>query len=202
MNLKPNDAEVRAELLETIKRGLMTFTEERLLEGAEIRILAKRVDEIMAHLQRASTYFLNEIAVVPSDKIYNTLSAGIDDEKLILEYLLFSPSKAAILDIRKALGVGYLIDAPLEQREALRAALYISHAIRFMHSQRPNVALDIPPLAGYVTADVLAVILQHPDRGDSILDYVKERNLISDEVDPGRLTEYLNGPSALAAGTL
>lgn len=202
MNLTPSDAEVRAELLETIKGGLTTFTEELLLDGAEIRFLTKRVDEIMSHLQRASTYFLNEITVVPSDKIYNTLAHGIEDEKLILEYLLLSPSKAAILDIREALGVDSLIDAPLEQREALRAALYISHAIRFMHSQRPNVALDIPPLAGYVTADVLAVILKHPDRGEAILDYVKERDLISDEVDPDRLTEYLNGPSALAAGTL
>lgn len=193
------DAESRAEALEIIERGLIKFTKE-LMDGAENEFLSGRVKGIMIDLHKASTYFLVEIAVIPSSDIFNTLYAQIDDETRTLEYLLFSPSDVAILDIRKALGAESLLDTPLEQREGLRTALNISHTMRFEYSQRTNIVP--PPPAGYVTAEVLAVILQHPDREDAIISYVKERGLVSDEISPKHLDEYLSGTAPLAAGML
>lgn len=201
MTVNFDESEVRAEALETIERGLITFT-KGLVDGAENEFLAQRVDGIMYQLHRASTYFLNEISAVPSDHVFNTIYAGIDDETRTLEYLLFSPSDVAILDIRKALGIKTLLDAPLDQRKGLRTALNVSHTIRFIYSQRPNVNLDLPPLAGYVTAEVLPVILQYPDREEAIISYVRDRKLISDEIIPAHLEEYLSGTAPLAEGML
>lgn len=196
-----DDTDVRTEVLETIERGLITFTKE-LVDGAENEFLTQRVNDIMSILKRSSTYFLNEVSAVPSDHLFNTIYAGIEDETRTLEYLLFSPSDAAILDIRKALGIGTLLNAPLEHRKGIRVALNVSHAIRFVYSQRPNVNTDLPPLAGYVTAEVLTVILKHPDREEAITGYVRDRKLVSDEISPQHLEEYLSGTAPLAEGML
>lgn len=195
------DSEARTEALEIILRGLTTFT-RWLVDGAENEFLAGRVEEIMSRLQHASTLFLIEITVIPSDNLFNTIFGGIDDETRTLEYLLFSPSDVAIMDIRKALGVETLLDAPLEQREGLRTALAVSHAIRFVNSQRPDTDPARPPRAGFVTAAVLAVILQYPDREEAIVSYVRDRNLVSDEIVPEHLDEYLSGTAPLAEGML
>jgi hypothetical protein len=196
-----DDAEVRAEALESIERGLIEFT-TGLMEGAENEFLAGRVKEIMSRLQYASSYFLTEITVVPSGDLFNNVFGGIEDETMMLEYMLFSPSKVAILDIRKALGVENLLDTSLEQRKGLRTALNVSHTIRFVHSQRSGTDAARPPHAGFVTAEVLSVILQHPDREEAIASYVRERNLVSDEIIPELLNEYLTGTAPLAAGML
>jgi hypothetical protein len=201
MKINPGDYEVRSEALATIERGLITFTRE-LVEGAENEFLSHRVNEIMSQLKRVSTSFLTEAASVPSSKIFNTIYAGIDDETRTLEYLLFSPSDVAIMDIKKALGVKTLLDTPLDQRKGLRVALNVSHAIRFVYSQRSGTDTGQPPHAGFVTAEVLSVILQHPDREEAITSYVRERGLVSDEISPEHLDEYLSETPPLAAGML
>jgi hypothetical protein len=199
--VKFGEPEVRIEALGAIERGLIRFT-TGLMEGAENEFLTERVKEIMSHLKRVSTSFLIEATSVPSDHVFNTIYAGIEDETLMLEYLLFSPSDVAIFDIRKALGVKTLLDAPLDQREGIRTALGVSHAIRFVHSQRPFAEIGRTPSAGFVTAAVLTVILQHPNREEAIISYVKERNLVSDEISPEHLDEYLTGTAPLAEGML
>jgi hypothetical protein len=89
-----------------------------------------------------------------------------------------------------------------EQYEGVKAALGVSVAARNI-SMRRGAPPDSPrPDEGYVTEEVVGLILQHADREAEIINYMMDRDVFSTEIDVAYLTMFLEEQRPLSGGVL
>lgn len=201
-NANGNDAAVRAVALDEITTGIRDLVRDR---GA-IRSLSQTtldlIENLVEELNHASTFFLTKIRHIEPREIVTNLMDGIDDEALQLDYFLYSPFHEAVMDIRATLGVPDLVSTDPRLHEGIRAALNVSVEARNI-SMRRGAPPDAPrPDSGYITKEVVDLILKHPDREHDVIRYMVDRNLISTEMDVDYLTLLLEEQRPLKGGVL
>jgi hypothetical protein len=58
------------------------------------------------------------------------------------------------------------------------------------------------PDAGYITKEVVELVLKYPDREADIISYMNDRNVFSTEIDVEYLTMFLEEQRPLSGGVL
>jgi hypothetical protein len=198
-----NDGGIRDAALDQITTGIRDFVKKQEeAHGSMTKTTLDRIDKLVVDLSHASTFFLSKIDQIKPQIIITNLMDGIDDEALQLDYFLYSPFHEAVMDIRVTLGVPDLISTGPEMYEGIKAALSVSVEARNVFMRRGAPPDSPRPDEGYVTKEVVELILKHPHREADIIIYMNDRKVFSTEIDVEYLTMFLEEQRPLSGGVL
>jgi hypothetical protein len=197
---------VLGKLITSLRAHFAVLAEEEYKDRSGTDFLPKKLDELITSLTQVNTTLLHEMAAADIATVTKLIWHGIGNETLVSEQLMYpldsDQNSTAFEDIRHALGVDDLTTLHEKYHAGVMASLRTSVFLIDAYLDRVHEEWVLPD-AGFVTADLAHLILEHADREATILEYLKDRRVLSDEVDTEHLRGYLNAASpSLADGHL
>lgn len=193
-------------LTTSLRAHFLILAEEEYKDRSGTDFLPKKLDELITSVTQVNTSLLHEMAAADIATVTKIIWHGIASETLVSEQLMYplasEQNSMAFEDIRFALGIDDLTMLHEKYHAGVMASLRISVFLIDAYLDRVHEEWVLPG-AGFVTSELAHLILEYADREESILEYLKDRRVISDEVDTEHLRGYLNAASpSLADGHL